>query len=86
MASKIPKGKTPSLIGSSNGRPKSVTVERKCKCRRCDGELLAGTTCFDIPKTGGAFSSMRRFCGACYKKVLEQTEKDLADLKNQIQL
>lgn len=84
MKSKIPKGKTPSLIGSSNGRPKAVVAGKKCKCRRCDVELAKGTECFDIPKIGSTFSSTWRYCYGCYKKILDQTEKDLEELKDLI--
>lgn len=84
MAGKTPKGKTPSLIGSSNGRPERSIAQRKCKCARCNRELMKNDICFDIPKLGQAFTSSKRFCRICYEQVLEQTEKDLNQLKQNI--
>ncbi len=81
MKNQNPRGKTPSLIGSSNGRPKRVTVERKSECCRCHGDIYPGQDCFGIPKLGSGFSSMRRFCKECFQKVLAQTNKDLEEIK-----
>ena len=77
-----PKGKTPSLIGSSNGRPKRVTVERKSICCRCKGDILSGQDCFGIPKAGSGFNSLRRYCKGCFQNVLVQSQKDLDEIKN----
>lgn len=84
MKTKIPKGKTPSLIGAANGRPKKVNALRKSSCARCKGEILGGSSCFEIPQAGNGFTSQKRFCTECYKKVIEQTEKDLSELKSEI--
>lgn len=78
---KTPKGKTPSLISGSNGRPKRVPVERKSACGRCAEDLLAGTQCIVIPQIGGAFTKPKRYCDGCYKDVLEQTTKDFEEIK-----
>jgi hypothetical protein len=74
---KIPKGRTPSLIGSSNGRPSVVVAQRKCQCTRCSDDILGGTRCFDIPKTGTGFSRKKRYCEDCYRRIIEQTTVDL---------
>jgi hypothetical protein len=79
---KKPRGKTPSLIGSSNGRPKRVTVVRKSECCRCHGDIQPGQDCFGIPKAGSGFSSVKRFCKECFQNVLVQTNKDLEEVKN----
>lgn len=78
----MPKGKTPSLIGLSNGRPKRDIVKRASKCSRCDEDLSMGETCYQIPKAGNGFNSARRYCMNCYCKILEQTQKDLEELKS----
>ena len=85
MTNKTPKGKTPSLIGSSNGRPKRVQVERKSTCCRCKCDIIVNAECFNVPKNGMGFSKERRHCLDCYKKILEQTEKDLHILKTEIE-
>lgn len=75
------KGKTPSLIGSSLGRPQLATAGKRCNCSRCKGEILMGDTCFDVPQPSKTFSSTRRFCRECFTQVLAQTRKDLSELE-----
>jgi hypothetical protein len=82
MKNKKPKGKTPSLIGSSNGRPKKVQVERNSECYRCGCNIEPGQDCFGIPKIGSGFSSLKRYCKVCFQNILEQTQKDLEEVKN----
>lgn len=77
----MPKGKTPSLIGFSNGRPSRVNVLRKSRCCRCQGEVLVGDPCFNIPKKSSGFTKECRYCKGCYEKVLEQTRSDVARLE-----
>lgn len=76
-----PKGKIPSLISGSSGKPEPVTAQRKCQCARCGCNILKGVRCFDIPKVGGAFRNTKRYCGECFKSILEQTDKDVSELK-----
>jgi len=78
---KMPKGRTPSLIGFSNGRPSRVEVQRKSECSRCGCEILAGAECYNIPKKSAGFTRECRYCKDCYGKVLEQTTKELEALK-----
>lgn len=78
----MPKGKTPSLIGFSNGRPKRVEVLRKSSCTRCNCEILVGADCFDIPKKITGFTRECRYCKDCFKKILQQTNKELDEIKN----
>lgn len=40
-----------------------------------------GEKCFDVARPSKAFASTRRFCVACYRLVLDETEKDLAELR-----
>ena len=81
MKKQKPKGKTPSLIGSSNGRPTKVAVKAKCECKRCHSDILVGDDCFEIPRTGSGFRTSKRFCKECFQKVLIQTQKDLDEIK-----
>lgn len=81
MTKRTPKGKTPSLIGGTNGRPVRVDIERKSECYRCKDELRAGTSCIAIPKLGSAFSSKRRVCEDCYQAMLKQTSDELEVLR-----
>lgn len=77
----MPKGKTPSLVSASNGRPKRVHVKRRSKCSRCDCTILVGADCFNVPRSTNGFSVEKRFCKACYDGVLDQTQKDLNELR-----
>lgn len=77
----MPKGKTPSLIGSSLGRPFAATARRLCTCSRCKGNIVMGEKCFDVPKPTAKFSSSRRFCRACFAHVLAQTRQDLTQME-----
>lgn len=74
------KGKTPSLIGSSLGRPEAKTARRRSPCSRCKADIVMGDTCFDVPQPSNTFPSPRRFCVPCFTLVLEQTRRDLAAL------
>lgn len=80
MKNKMPKGKTPSLIGSSNGRPKKVAVIKKSTCYRCGCDILVGQECFGIPKSG-PFSNVKRYCRVCFDNIIEQTKKDLKEVE-----
>ena len=81
MKKKKPKGRVPSLIGGSNGRPKRVAIQRQCDCSRCNTPFAAGDSCIAIPKLGGAYSTSKRVCDACFQKILEKTMEDLEEIK-----
>ncbi len=76
----MPKGRTPSLIGASLGRPNQVTCGRKSACSRCHEDILKGATCYDVPRVNKPHAATRRFCQACFDDVLEQTRRDLDSL------
>jgi len=82
MTGKIPRGKTPSLIGSTNGRPRRVLVKKKSICCRCGCDIPMGGECYGIPKLGRGFSNAKRHCKECYLKIIEQTERDIAELRS----
>lgn len=81
MTKKTPKGRVPSLIGGSSGRPVRVDVQRRSECYRCEDVLVAGISCIAIPKLGG-FTNKRRVCDACYQAILKQTSEDLEELRH----
>lgn len=78
----MPKGKTPSLIGSSLGKPAKATSGKKCECSRCHADIVKGEECYDVPQPLKPFSVKRRFCRGCFVNVLEQTKRDLAEIGN----
>lgn len=79
-----PRGKTPSLIGASLGRPGVAEVQRKSTCARCGSSVSREDLCFEIPKSG-AFTTRLRFCVACYRNILLQTQGDLDQLKEEFE-
>ncbi len=81
----MPKGKTPSLIGSSLGRPAAVTAKRSSPCSRCDADIALGEMCYDVPQPAKKFRRTRRFCASCFATVLERTKQDLAELEGLLQ-
>lgn len=81
MPKKTPKGRVPSLIGSTNGRPVREEVLRSSKCYRCNDEIVAGSSCIAIPQLGSGFASRRRVCNTCYQAILKQTLDDLEELR-----
>lgn len=81
MKKSIPRGRTPSLIGGANGRPKRAAVKKLCQCYRCHDDLVAGTACIEIPKLGQGYTTNRRVCDSCFQLILEQTEVDLVEIK-----
>lgn len=76
MNSRKPKGKVPSLIGSTLGTPKKVRVA-KCSCNRCHCEIVNGTECYEIPQLGGSFSNRKRYCNDCFRSIIAKTSDRL---------
>lgn len=81
MTKKTPRGRVPSLIGGTNGRPVRDEVKRKSHCYRCDAEILGGGSCIAIPDLSTAFGSKRRVCDDCYQAILNKTAADLEALR-----
>jgi hypothetical protein len=80
----MPKGKTPSLLSMGMGHPYQSVTQRESHCKRCNFELQKNTECFEIPTNKNGHSVSRRYCRACMKSILEQTEKDFQAIKNQL--
>lgn len=73
-----------SLISGSSGTPKLVIAKRKSRCKKCGKEIINGEKCCDIPKIGSGFSSVRRFCLECFKRIIERTELDIKKIKEKL--
>ncbi|MBT4384533.1 hypothetical protein HOD30_02170 [Candidatus Peregrinibacteria bacterium] len=71
------RGKTPSLITASSGRPEKSQAKKLRNCTRCKEAIVKGTDCFLIPKKSGGFTSKKSFCNECFREILEQSKKDL---------
>jgi hypothetical protein len=76
-----PKGKTPSLISGSLGRPNRATAGKSCSCSRCDAKIEKGCACFDVPQPSKPFNSRRRFCSRCFTAVVAKTREDLTEIE-----
>jgi hypothetical protein len=77
MRNNKPRGKTPSLIGSTLGTPRRGLVKGRSHCKRCKVPILKGGECYEIPQLGGSFSNYRRYCDDCFRSILEKTKSDL---------
>jgi len=75
-----PKGKTPSLIGGTLGRPQPCEVKRACTCNQCGETILKDTECFEIPQLSAPFATSKRYCEKCFESILKQTYADLTGL------
>ena len=75
-----PKGKVPSLIGSTLGTPRKTVAPGTSKCKRCGDAVPKGTECYEIPQLGGSFSNYKRYCDPCFRSILERTKGDLDKL------
>jgi len=79
-----PKGKTPSLLSMSTGKPTLYTCKKKMKCSRCKNEITMGQNCFQIPKMSAGFSSKKPFCIVCTDLIIKQTKTEIHQLENEI--
>jgi hypothetical protein len=43
--------------------------------------IAAGAVCYGIPRLNRPFSKPGRYCQECYNRILDQTEKDLQELR-----
>ena len=75
------KGKTPSLIGASLGRPLKQTCGRETPCSRCGTGIAKSEICYNVPQPKKPHSSTRRFCAECFRDVLKKTKSDLEKLE-----
>ncbi len=73
------KGRCPSLIAANHGKPKFEKAIKKRTCKRCKKTIPGGTDCVAIP-TPGTMGS-RIYCNQCFGKIIEQTQKDINELK-----
>lgn len=80
----VKRGKTPSLISGSSGKPSIAEAKRKRECKRCNHHINMGEKLFEIPKLGGGFSNKKPYCISCFKEILDQTYKDLDLLKSSL--
>jgi hypothetical protein len=74
------RGKTPSLLTGSSGNPNRISAKRKRNCKRCSEVISMGEVCYEVPVPGGLRSS-KTYCKICFLEILEQTQKDLDNLK-----
>lgn len=76
------KGKTPSFITSSFGKPRIVEARRKRTCKRCDKEIERETTCIEVPQPGTM--GARTFCKECIREIIQKSREDLDALEKQL--
>jgi len=75
------KGRSPSLISGSNGKPSPATAKKRRACKRCKCTISHGENLFEIPQKSGGFSGNKPFCMSCFKEILDQTKKDIDEIE-----
>ena len=80
MSNGKPKGPTPSLIGSTLGRPKRELTAGPSKCKRCKAHIAKGVNCVAIPHLQDGFGKTRRYCDGCFRAILERSQQVLNEL------
>lgn len=80
-----PKGKTPSLLAISTGKPEPYTCGKSTPCDRCEQTVEKNERCFRIPRMKSGFTNHPIFCITCTVAIIEQTRIELAAVENHIQ-
>lgn len=80
-----PRGKTPSLLSKTNGKPCDETAKRTRKCCRCEGSIKKGSVFFIVPSTKAGFPYDKSFCLECFGNTLSQTEGELKELRDTLE-
>jgi hypothetical protein len=76
-----PKGKTPSLLTQTTGKPILYECKRRTLCARCKKNISHGEKCFQIPKLNSGFTSLKLYCLRCFGLILEQTSSEIIELE-----
>ena len=74
------KGKTPTLICGSRGKPSKIVAKGLSHCAGCGDDIMKNQECYKIPRVGYGLKSPQRYCKVCFTEILNQTKKDLDDL------
>ncbi len=76
--------RTISLISAKNGKPKYLIAKKLCKCSKCKTLIRASQKCVEVPMIAGAYTNKKRYCLNCFRLVLNQTIKDIEQLKEEL--
>lgn len=79
-----PKGKTPSLLSMSTGKPALYICKKKTGCSRCKNPITLGQSCFQIPKMLAGFSKKKMFCAKCTDLIIKRTKTEIHQLENEL--
>ena len=78
------KGKTPSLVCGTAGKPRIVFAKGTRHCKRCEIKLGPATKCVEIPIPGSM--GWKTFCCHCFMDMIKQSREDLDTFEEQIRL
>lgn len=79
------RGKTPSLLAISTGKPEPHTCGKGTDCDRCDELVAKGDRCFRLPKVKSGFTRHPIFCVGCTIAIIEQTKIELSIVELEVQ-
>ena len=77
------RGPSPSLIGGSQGGVTFAEAKRRRTCKRCNGGILKGESCAEISIPGK--QGHRTYCLDCFEQILGKTERDLNNLREELE-
>lgn len=69
------KGRAPSLVTSSAGKPRIVIAKRKRSCKRCNAAISLATVCIEIPIPGAM--GRKTYCSDCMVEIIAKSKDDL---------
>jgi hypothetical protein len=76
-----PKGKTPSLLSISTGKPEVHSCGKLTPCDRCGERVAKGDACFRIPKMKSGFTNRPIFCVECTSDIVTRTKADIVSIE-----
>ena len=78
-----PKGRCPSLISGTHSSPNKIVAAAKRTCKRCNGVINKGESCFTVTNPRG--QDYRNYCFRCMLEVIQQSRIDLDGLERLIE-
>ena len=79
------RGKIPSLITGSSGKPQKVVAKKQRKCHRRECLIKQNESCFEVPQLNEPFKNTKTYCKECFREMLKKTREDLDHLDSMLE-
>lgn len=76
------RGKTPSLVCGTAGKPRIVFAKGTRHCKRCETKLIRATKCIEIPIPGSL--GRKTYCCDCFLDMITKSREDLDLLEHEL--